>query len=181
MTSFPSFFSSSLLLIFSLPLLFLPSLPIRFPSLLGHILVFCSPLTSSYLSLLPSFPSFFAYSLPSSFYHILATCFHFTSSYLKGQLPRQPESKHDHPCHPEEQNVMARLKQRGGVVFCQVRRFPSPLRARPPQRCEGEQRRGKPGVQDVLILLDGHDGGFWDACFGREDNGLPWRWCYMKN
>jgi len=42
-------------------------------------------------------------------------------SYLiKWQLARERLSQHDHACHPEEQNIVPRLQQAGGVVPLQV-------------------------------------------------------------
>lgn len=108
-----------------------------FPFLSSHFCLFnVSHFPPSYSDLL-----LFLLCLSSSFNPsvvFLFFCFPFTS-YLKGQLPRQSESQHDHPSHPEEENVMARLQQRGGVVFCQVRCLPSTLPARPPQCGKREQ------------------------------------------
>lgn len=54
---------------------------------------------------------------------------------------------HDHAGDPEEEDVVPCLQQRCRVVLGQIRRL-----LRPAKHREGEQARGKPGVQHIIVL-----------------------------
>ena len=60
----------------------------------------------------------------------------------------EPAPEHDHPRHPEKQDVEAGNHQRIGI-----KHFFIPRRLRPPERSERQQARRKPRVEHVRILL----------------------------
>mmetsp|Transcript_56719 Transcript_56719/g.120433 ORF Transcript_56719/g.120433 Transcript_56719/m.120433 type:complete len:228 (-) Transcript_56719:27-710(-) len=70
---------------------------------------------------------------------------------VKRKLVRQLQPHHDHPRHPEKEDVQSSLEKRGRIerlqVICMI--WPSHHR-------EGEEARGKPCVEDVRIPLK-HD------------------------
>ena len=68
---------------------------------------------------------------------------------LEGHLVHELEPHHDHPGHPEEDDVEPRDHQRGRVEVFELRGI-----VRPAHRGEGPERAAEPGVQDVLILDD---------------------------
>ena len=70
---------------------------------------------------------------------------------LEGDLARELHAHHDHPRHPEEQDVMASLQQRRGVKLREVCSLLGPLEYR-----EWEESRGEPGVQHIIILPQIH-------------------------
>lgn len=71
------------------------------------------------------------------------------SSYVEGKLAGELETQHDHPSHPEEQNVMTGLHEGQREVPIQLGGF-----LWPPEHREREKSRREPRVQDVLLLLD---------------------------
>src|SRR5947209_7334570 len=56
-------------------------------------------------------------------------------------------AEHNHPRHPEEQNLVRRDQKRR-----RIKNFLIPRSLRPPERGERQQARGKPRVQYVSIL-----------------------------
>ena len=68
---------------------------------------------------------------------------------LEGHLVHELEPHHDHPGHPEEDDVEPRDHQRGRVEVFELRCL-----VRPAHRGEGPERAAEPGVQDVLVLDD---------------------------
>ena len=61
-------------------------------------------------------------------------------------LPGEMRGHHDHAGNPEEDDLVARHQHRRGQVQVHLLRL-----RRPPQRREGHQGRGVPGVQHVLV------------------------------
>lgn len=64
-----------------------------------------------------------------------------------GDGTRESDAHHDHAYHPEEDDVIACLQQRGGVELVEVGRFVGPAHGG-----EGEEAGGKPGIQHIHIL-----------------------------
>lgn len=54
--------------------------------------------------------------------HTTHTHTHTATHLLEGHLARELQPLHHHACHPEEQDVVACLQQRGGVELGQVLR-----------------------------------------------------------
>ena len=69
---------------------------------------------------------------------------------LEGDFAGQPNRHHDHPCDPEEEDVVASFKQLVGEERGEVR----VLGVGPLQGREGEEARTEPSVQNVSILLN---------------------------
>ncbi len=63
-------------------------------------------------------------------------------------ITRVLQAHHNHPRHPEEEDIVARLHDRRGVEIAQFVGL-----IRPPQRRVGPQRRAEPGIEDVRVLL----------------------------
>ena len=57
-------------------------------------------------------------------------------------------AEHDHARDPEKQNLVGSNQERGGIEDLQIPRF-----LWPSQRGEGQQSRGKPGVEHVGNLF----------------------------
>ena len=68
----------------------------------------------------------------------------------EGQGVRQMQTHHDHPRHPEEQDVEPGLEQLGGVEGLQVVRVVGPTEDR-----EREEARAEPGIEHVFVLVEG--------------------------
>ncbi len=68
---------------------------------------------------------------------------------VEGGLSGVLTAGEDHPGHPEENDVIARDKDVGGIEIAKVLSF-----VRPAQGLEGPQGRGKPGVENVRVPLD---------------------------
>ena len=68
---------------------------------------------------------------------------------LEGDFVHEFEPHHDHPGHPEEDDVKPRHHERRGIEV--IERW-GPFG--PAHRGEGPERAAEPGVQDVLILSD---------------------------
>src|SRR5205085_12355432 len=68
---------------------------------------------------------------------------------MKRWLVRELQPEHDHPRHPEEQDVVARLHDGGRIEHAQVARVFGPA-----ERAEGPETGGKPRVQDIRILME---------------------------
>ena len=66
----------------------------------------------------------------------------------EGHLAQKRHSHHHHARHPEEEDVPPRLEQRVGVEGLEVC---VPL-VRPADGREGEETRGEPRVEHVLVL-----------------------------
>ncbi len=67
----------------------------------------------------------------------------------EGHLAHDLQAKEDHPGHPEEDDLVARLHHRAGVEAPQVVGL-----LRPPEGGEGPKPRAEPGVEHVPVLLD---------------------------
>ena len=65
-------------------------------------------------------------------------------------LAHEVEARHDHPRHPEEQDLGSGHQRVAGVERREVRRALRPAQAR-----ERHQPRGEPGVEHVLVLPHG--------------------------
>ena len=70
-----------------------------------------------------------------------------SSHLFERQLSHKLLPEEDHPRDPEEEDVVAGLEKRSGIEKLQLVR-----RLGPPEHREGEEGRGEPGVQHVLIL-----------------------------
>ena len=68
---------------------------------------------------------------------------------LEGRLAHNLHAEGDRPRHPEEDNVVSRHQDAGGIEEIQLRRL-----VRPAQRGEGPEPGGEPGIQHVLILVE---------------------------
>ncbi|GKT55061.1 LOW QUALITY PROTEIN: uncharacterized protein ColTof3_02400 [Colletotrichum tofieldiae] len=68
----------------------------------------------------------------------------------EGDLACKLDAEHHHSGDPEEQDIPASLENRSGVELLQILGLVGPTQGR-----EGPQARGKPGVKNVLILLEG--------------------------
>ena len=65
---------------------------------------------------------------------------------VEGHLVSEPETEHDHACHPEKEDVVAGLHHRGWVEALQIGRV-----LRPAEGAEGPQAAAKPCVEHVLF------------------------------
>ena len=68
---------------------------------------------------------------------------------VEGLLVHLLHAGEDHAGHPEEDDVIARDHDRGGIPVVELRRL-----VRPAHRGEGPERGGEPGVQHVLLAAD---------------------------
>src|ERR1041385_6953739 len=67
----------------------------------------------------------------------------------KWDLACKVKAHHDHPRHPEKENVVRSNEQTRWIVRFEIERLCGPAQCR-----ERPQRRAEPGVQDVIILRD---------------------------
>ena len=67
---------------------------------------------------------------------------------MEGRLAHELDPGHNHPCHPQEDDLVARLQHIGRIEIGQILRPVGPA-----QRRERPQRRAEPGIEDVRVLF----------------------------
>ena len=72
---------------------------------------------------------------------------------VERELSRQAQGHHHHACYPKEQNVVACFQQRSREKGLEVIVV---LSVWPSKDTEREKTGGKPGIQNVFILLYFH-------------------------
>jgi hypothetical protein len=69
---------------------------------------------------------------------------------LERKLITETQTHHDHACDPEEDNITASFQKVSGEESLEI----GVLSVRPAESREGEQTRGEPGIEHVLVLRE---------------------------
>ena len=69
--------------------------------------------------------------------------------FMKRHIAHKVDAHHDHPGHPKEDDVKARLQNRSRIKGLKRVRFFGPAQGR-----KRPERRAKPGVKHVLVLFE---------------------------